>query len=98
MSNDVTALELMALKAAVLPMLIKESKQVMSQVSRTELSGMLKRGFTCSSKGQEKQSTRGRKIREDLHARSLMKMAMLCLGQMTTFAAKQSRQWICRTK
>ena len=45
-SNEVTELELMALKATVLPMLIKESKEVRSKVSRTELSGIFQPGMT----------------------------------------------------
>lgn len=42
----------MALNATVLPMLINESKQVMSKVSRTEFSGILQPGMTCAMKGE----------------------------------------------
>ena len=45
-SRDVTELELIALNATVLPMLIRESKQVMSQVRRTALRGMFQPGLT----------------------------------------------------
>ena len=41
------ALELIALKATVEPMLIKERSVVMSHVSKTELRGMFQPGFTC---------------------------------------------------
>jgi hypothetical protein len=42
----VIELELIALKATVDPMLIKDSSDVMSKVSRTELSGIFHPGMT----------------------------------------------------
>ena len=51
-SRDVTELELMALKATVLPILMRDSKQVMSQVIRTALRGIFQPGLTCWSSYQ----------------------------------------------
>ena len=40
-------IEVSALKAAVLPMLIRERREVMSQVIRTALRGMFQPGLIC---------------------------------------------------
>jgi hypothetical protein len=45
-------MELMALKATVEPILIKESSAVKRNVSKTELRGIFQPGFTCSSQSK----------------------------------------------
>ena len=51
-SSALVAIELMALKATVEPMLIRERSVVVRKVSKTELRGIFQPGFTCF--GQEK--------------------------------------------
>jgi hypothetical protein len=48
-SSALVAIELMALKATVEPMLIRERSAVKRNVSNTELSGIFQPGFTCCS-------------------------------------------------
>lgn len=48
--KDTVALELMALKATVEPILMSERRQVISHVSRTALRGIFQPGLTCPMK------------------------------------------------